>query len=70
MNKNNLILSLLYISLNFSINDNKLKKFHDNFIYKLSNYKVYVNKIYFCPFYKKGNIFKRKYFYFSSEKSP
>ena len=42
----------------FSIEE--LKEFHNNFIFKLNKRKANVNKIYFCPFYKKGNILKYK----------
>ena len=42
----------------FSIKE--LKVFHDNFVHKLCNYRAYVDKIYFCPFYKNGKILKYK----------
>ena len=52
----------------FSIKE--LKKFHDNFMYKLSKHKAYVNKIYYCPFYKYGNILKYKKDSFDRKPNP
>ena len=48
----------------------QLREFHDNFIYKLNKRRAYVNKIYFCPFYKKGKILKYKKDSFDRKPKP
>jgi len=48
----------------------QLREFHNNFIYKLNKCKAYVNKIYFCPFYKKGKILKYKKDSFDRKPKP
>ena len=48
----------------------QLRKFHNNFIYKLNKRKAYVDKIYFCPFYKKGKILKYKKDSFDRKPNP
>jgi D-glycero-D-manno-heptose 1,7-bisphosphate phosphatase len=48
----------------------QLRKFHDNFMCKLNKRKAYVNKIYFCPFYKKGKILKYKKDSFDRKPNP
>ena len=52
----------------FSVDD--LKKFHKNFLQKLSKYNAHVDKIYFCPFFKKGKIFKYKKNSFDRKPNP
>lgn len=52
----------------FSIND--LKKFHNNFLYMLNKRKAFVDKIYFCPFYKKAIISRYKKDSFDRKPNP
>ncbi len=48
----------------------QLREFHEHLIYKLNKRKAHVNKIYFCPFYKKGKILKYKKDSFDRKPKP
>ncbi len=48
----------------------QLSEFHSNLICKLNKRKAYINKIYFCPFYKKGKILKYKKDSFDRKPNP
>jgi len=52
----------------FSIHD--LKKFHNDFLYILNKRKAFVDKIYFCPFYKNAKILKYKKNCFDRKPNP
>jgi D-glycero-D-manno-heptose 1,7-bisphosphate phosphatase len=48
----------------------ELRKFHNNFMLKLGERKAYINKLYFCPFYKMAKILEYKKDSFDRKPNP